>query len=126
MTETKEYTKIDWVNYDNNHIVSTKDIEATLLCPNGDVSELSDNVLKATLWLFGLDTHKPYEKLQLPEGASHRSLITDIVQTEGVVYSGRLRTDPHWKKKGVQITIDYLFGDKHKEVLKLIKGDVNV
>lgn len=125
MTEQiKDYNKIDWRYYDSNYTVSCSDIEATQIVDDGlRVSELEETTIKAILHLLGMDVDKPYERLQLPEGAGYHSELTGTVQVGGYVFSGVKRTDERWKKLGFKgISVPYLFGNKVSELKRVMNN----
>lgn len=121
--EQQEFAPIDWTTHDSNYTVSTVDLQATNIYKDGSVSLEDDKMLKAVLRLFGLDINKPFEAIQLPEGASFRSPITGLLQDGGLIYTGKQRTDEIWKKRGYSITSDYLFGGKSDELIKLLNKE---
>lgn len=121
--EQQEFAPIDWDVWDSNYTVSTADIQATNIYKSGDVSPDDNKTLKAVLRLFGLDIDKPFEVIQLPEGASFRSPITGLLQEGGLIYTGKQRSDEIWKKRGYGITSEYLFGSKSNELIKLLNKE---
>lgn len=124
MTEEKqEFTPIDWDMWDSNYTISMTDILSTNVYKDTQIPVTDDKTLKAVLHLFGLDTRKKYDAVQLPEGASFRSPITGLLQIGGLVYTGRQRKDDVWKKRGFDITAEYLFGGKTGELIKLLNKE---
>jgi hypothetical protein len=112
---------IDDKYFDFDYNVPLCDIASTTICKQGYCELEDDKILKAILYLFGMDTNRGFEKLQLPEGASIRSSITDEVQVGGYIYSGYQRKDSVWLKNGKSNTIQYLFGDNPKLLQALNK-----
>ena len=121
--EQQEFAPIDWATHDSNYTVSTVDLQATNIYKDGNVSPDDNKTLKAVLRLMGLDIDRPFEVIQLPEGASFRSPITGLLQEGGLIYTGKQRTDEIWKKRGYGITSEYLFGPKSNELIKLLNKD---
>jgi hypothetical protein len=108
--------------YDPDYVVSMSDIAQTTFCKEGHCLTMDDKVLKAVLFLFGMDINREYYESSLGE-ASFRSPLTNQVQTGGNIFTGYERTDPAWKKQGYKITRDYLFGNKLNEVIKIVTGE---
>jgi hypothetical protein len=102
---------IDDKYFDFDYNVPLCDIAATSVCKQGYCELEDDKILKAILYLFGMDTNRGFEKLQLPEGASIRSSITDEVQVGGYIYSGYIRTDQNWKNIGKKMMVKMLWED---------------
>jgi hypothetical protein len=113
---------IDKRFYDPDYVVSMADIAQTTFCKEGYCDTMNDKVLKAVLYLFGLDINRDFYESDLGV-ASFRSPFTNQVQTGGNIFTGYERTDPAWKKNGYRITQEYLFGSKLNDVIKLVKGE---
>jgi hypothetical protein len=113
---------IDKRFYDPDYVVSMSDIAQTTFCREGYCDTMDDKVLKAVLYLFGMDVNRGYSESSLGV-ASFRSPFTNQVQTGGNIFTGYERTDPAWKKQGYKITRDYLFGNKLNEVIKLLEKE---
>jgi hypothetical protein len=107
--ELNPLPNIDAKWYDHNYIVSLADIANTRVCKEGFCEAEDPKLLKAMLYILGVDINRPYEKVELAEGQSYRSPLTDLVQTGGYVYSGYERSDPSWKKYGKQNLMNYLY-----------------
>jgi hypothetical protein len=96
--------------YDYNWVIPEQDIFTTNVFKQGYYKG-EENILKAILFLMGLDINRRWEIDTLEKGSSVRSEITGNVQHGGVVYRGYLRNDPNWNKEGLNITNKYLFGN---------------
>jgi len=107
--DLKPLPNIDDKWFDHNYTVSLADLANTLICQQGYCANEDEKLIRSILYLFGLDINKHYTKVELSEGQSHRSPITDLVQKGGYVYSGYERTDPVWKKKGKENIAKWLF-----------------
>ena len=105
--------------FDHNYIVSQSDLEATLLFKEGYPIASDEKLLKAVLYVYGMDVNRGYQKIELAEGQGHRSEITGLLQEGGAVYSGYQRQDDVWKKNGIENCINYLFS-KNKVLLKTL------
>lgn len=108
--QLKDLPKIDDKYFDYNYNVALVDLANTEVCKQGYCATQDDKLIKAMLHLFGVDTNRPYERLELADGQTFRSPITDLVQVGGYVYSGYERQDPSWKKHGKDNMVKYLFG----------------
>jgi hypothetical protein len=102
---------IDSKWYDRNYNITLADIAATEVCKRGHCSLENDKVLKAILYLYGMDVSRGFELVKLEEGAAIRSSITTLVQNGGYIYSGFIRTDDNWEKFGKKLMIKLLWED---------------
>lgn len=109
--------------YDPNYVVCMLDITSTLAFKEGLCNDGDEKVLKAILRLFGMDVNRNITETHLDKDASVRSNITGLIQKGGVIFQGYERKDPVWKKQGLKITQDYLFGYKFDEFKKIVKGE---
>jgi hypothetical protein len=113
--------EIDEQYYDHNYTVSLVDLASTKLCHEGYCQTEDEKVIKAMLYIFGLDIHRRYEKVDLGDGVSYHSEVTDLVQTGGYVYRGFERTDPAWLKAGKKRIYEWLYDDTSK-IKQLLEG----
>lgn len=109
--------------YDPNYVVCMLDITSTLAFKEGLCDTEDEKILKAILHLFGVDVNRNITEVLLDKDASVRSNITGLIQKGGVIFQGYERKDPVWKKQGLKITQDYLFGYKFDEFKKIVKGE---
>lgn len=101
------------VNDEFNYSVAVGDLAATTVCKEGYCKDNDPLMVKAMLYMFGLDTNKYYHLSQLVDeqgvAIAYRSPITDLVQTGGDIYVGHERTDDNWVKYGKVNLAKYLF-----------------
>jgi len=109
--------------YDPNYVVCMLDITSTLAFKEGLCDTEDEKILKAILHLFGVDVNRNITEVLLDKDASVRSNITGLIQKGGVIFQGYERKDVAWKKQGLKITQDYLFGYKFDEFKKIVKGE---
>lgn len=109
--------------YDPNYVVCMLDITSTLAFKEGLCNTDDEKILRAILHLFGVDVNRNITEVLLDKDASVRSNITGLIQKGGVIFQGYERKDPVWKKQGLKITQDYLFGSKFDEFKKIVKGE---
>lgn len=121
----KDVHNINENYYDPNYTVSMTDIISTQVCKEGYCvnTDADDKLLKAILYLFGMDTNRPIYRVELESGAAHHSEFTDIIQHGGVIFQGYQRTDDNWKKRGKNITYEYLFGNKADMLVKMLNKE---
>ena len=110
MMELKDLPKIDDKYFDYNYNIPLVDLANTEVCKQGYCATQDDKLIKALLHLFGVDVNRPYERLELADGQTFRSPITNLEQTGGYIYSAYERTDEAWKKRGKENIVKYLFG----------------
>lgn len=115
--------EINEIWYDPNYVVCMLDITRTLAFKEGLCNDGDEKVLKAILRLFGMDINRGITETLLDKDASVRSNITGLIQKGGVIFQGYERKDPVWKKQGLNITEQYLFGHKFNEFKKIVKGE---
>ena len=109
--------------YDPNYVITMLDITSTLAFKEGLCDTEDEKILKAILHLFGVDVNRNITEVLLDKDASVRSNITGLIQKGGVIFQGYERKDTAWKKQGLKITQDYLFGYKFDEFKKIVKGE---
>ena len=109
--------------YDPNYVVCMLDITSTLAFKEGLCNTNDEKILKAILHLFGVDVNRNITEVLLDKDASVRSNITGLIQKGGVIFQGYERKDVAWKKQGLKITEQYLFGYKFNEFKKIVKGE---
>lgn len=109
--------------YDPDYVITMLDITSTLAFKEGLCDTDDEKILKAILHLFGVDIKRSITETLLDKDASVRSNITGLIQKGGVIFQGYERKDIAWKKQGLKITQDYLFGYKFDEFKKIVKGE---
>lgn len=109
--------------YDPNYVVCMLDITSTLAFKEGLCNTDDEKILRAILHLFGVDVNRNITEVLLDKDASVRSNITGLIQKGGVIFQGYERKDVAWKKQGLKITEQYLFGYKFDEFKKIVKGE---
>lgn len=109
--------------YDPNYVITMLDITSTLAFKEGLCNTEDEKILKAILHLFGVDINRNITETLLDKDASVRSNITGLIQKGGVIFQGYERKDVAWKKQGLKITQDYLFGSKFDDFKKIVKGE---
>ena len=107
--------------YDPNYVITMLDITSTLAFKEGLCNDGDEKVLKAILHLFGVDINRNITETHLDKDASVRSNITGLIQKGGVIFQGYERKDVSWKKLGLKITQDCLFGSKFDDFKKAVK-----
>jgi hypothetical protein len=110
MMQLKDLPKIDDKYFDFNYNVPLVDLANTTACREGYCNAENDRLIKSMLHIFGMDVNRPYERLELADGQTFRSPITNLEQTGGYIYSGYERSDEAWKKRGKDNMVKYLFG----------------
>ena len=109
--------------YDPNYVITMLDITSTLAFKEGLCNTNDEKILKAILHLFGVDINRNITETLLDKDASVRSNITGLIQKGGVIFQGYERKDVAWKKQGLKITEQYLFGSKFDDFKKIVKGE---
>ena len=105
-----------------NLTITMSDIASLPICKKGYCSGDNNKMIKAILFLMGMDVTKDYEQVLMQnedgELKSIRSALTDDVQTGGYIFMGYER-DKYNAKTGYK----YLFTDEGiAELMEVVNG----